>query len=300
VYDLTMIKYFIFLQFWAFSVLMACQAPPTVTLGEDNVPANIEERSEIAPPLNFEPSVMPVGKFITVEDEYRYNRSKLVLDGKCQITMDFMSYSSGIPVKHALAAKKWLTNSPDVETVYVVHWGFEGETSYCAAVPDESRRKTVAKNLNRAVQKLGRVTNGYYGKAVIGKAFPKGISEKDILQSDKFIRLTPLSNELRQVTRDGKCNLKSNLATYKEPLNQPRGVSIREWMIRHENITQVYGIERSAHNKLSTVVYASLCANIPEAHERGKVLNELRDFLNINKHNSSVHLLNANGGVRRD
>ncbi len=93
------------------------------------------------------------------------NIDQLMKNDECHVVIEFGSYATGISLPHAANVKTWLLNSPDVESIYRIYWGKEGEVSFCAKVSDISRRQKVIHGLNLMVLNTGPVLNGSVSKA---------------------------------------------------------------------------------------------------------------------------------------
>ena len=241
------------------------------------------------------------GKFIKLGKKNPIFVSRFIKDGGCNVLVEFTSYASGIPVSHALAARAWLSKSEDVEKVYVIHWGFEGETSLCAVVQDENKRDSVVRDLNKVIRKEGKPRSGSFRQARILMPYPPPIAESDITQSLKYkhIEKGNLGN-----TFQPNCELVVNLSAYSAPLNREYAVFVREWLINREDVKHIYGIERS-DDKRRAQSYASLCANGSMAtNERIELMRDLKGALLIQypetKRFSNIRVRKPNGRSLQD
>lgn len=210
------------------------------------------------------------GKFLSTGISNSRLIYRLALEGHCDISIGFASYASGIPYKHLNAAKSWLSTEDAVETVYVVNWGFEGETTLCASVPNAAQRKSIIRSLNKAVNKQGEPERGTYSQAADVTTLSTLIGEADILQSPKFQYII---DKDRWPIEESYCHMKVHIADSFAPLNTKLTKFMREWLIKREDVTHIHGIEREYYQGTS---YGYLCASGPPTQDA--MLELMRDF----------------------
>ena len=241
------------------------------------------------------------GKFITLGRKSPILVSRFIMDGGCDVLVEFISYAGGIPVSHYLSARAWLKDSDDIEKIYVIHWGLEGETSLCAVVPDENKQKAVVKDLNRVIRKEGKPRNGNYREARIVIPYPPPISESDIVQSQKYRRIEKGAGGS---TFKPNCELTVSVSDYNAPLNREYAVFIREWLIARDDVFYIYGVEGGV-NKRKTQSYAYLCASGSMAlDERIVLMRDLKSALLLQypetKRFSNIRVQTTNGRSKSD